>query len=316
MGHEWESGFVLREPAWHGLATVVDEALNAMEAIRMAGLDWLVVKETCHRPDGRLIPGSFSTVRLKDDKILGKVGSVYEPIQNGEMFTFFDSVFDREDGRYYHTGGSLKGGKVVWLLAKLPGDFYVVPDDRVENYILLASSHDMSIKLLAKHTPIRVVCNNTLSMALGHASLGASVSIKHTRNYALGLMEASRVLGLAQKRIDVMRDVAMDLARRQINRQGVGEFLEAMFPAKLNKKGKTPKQTLTKRSAVENLFANSETNNLPGIQGTKWAMYNAVTEFVDHDMPTRGNNADAGFRSWFGTGEAMKVKASGLLMGT
>jgi len=314
MAHEHESSFVVRVPAWHGLSTVVDEALNAMDAIRMSGLDWLVVKETTHRPDGTVIPGQFSTVRLKDNTILGKVGSVYEPIQNGEMFTFFDSVFNREDGRYYHSGGSLKRGKVVWLLAKLPGDFYVVPDDLVENYVLLASSHDMSIKLIAKHTPVRVCCANTLSMALRGAS--ASVAIKHTRNYALGLAEASKALGLAQKRIDVMREVSMELARRQINRQGVGEFLEAMFPAKLNKKGKTPKQTLTKRSAVENLFANSETNNLPGIQGTKWAMYNAVTEFVDHDMPTRGKNADAGFRSWFGTGEAMKVKASGLLMST
>jgi len=311
VAHEHESSFVVRVPAWHGLSTVVDEALNAPEAIRMAGLDWLVVKEPTHRPNGEVIPNRFSTIRLSDDTVLGSVGDVYEPIQNGDLFTFFDSVFDREEGRYYHTGGSLKNGKVVWLLAKLPGDFYVVNDDKVENYVLLASSHDGSVSLMAKHSPVRVVCANTLAMAI--RGMGMSVKIRHTRNYAMALSEASKAMGLAQRRMNVMQQVAADMVRRQVNSQNVGKFLENMFPGK-KKDGSTTKQAITRRNIVTRLFANSETNNLPGMQGSMWSLYNAFTEYVDHDMPTRGKNSNAGFRSLIGVGATMKVRASRYLL--
>lgn len=318
MSSYFSSGFVVREPAWHREATVVEEALNAPEAIRMAGADWLVVKESVYMngwEDARKkveVPSQFVTRRADTGDALGIVGEGYEVIQNGDLFRFFDNVFDREEGRYYHTGGTLKGGKIVWLLAKVPGDFYLPgTEDVIDNYLLLASSHDGSISFTAKHTPIRVVCWNTLSVALKGTQ--TAIKIRHTKSARQQIQEASKALGFAQRNNRVLEKVAQELVARRMNTRGVKQFLTAIFPSSREPGEKVPAQTMRKRERVELLFTDGETNNLPGIERTAWALYNATTEFVDHDWDTRAGT-DKLHRTWFGAGETLKRKAQRVLV--
>lgn len=308
----FDQGFVLRQPAWHREATIVEEALNAPQAIRMAGADWLVQKRDIYDEQGEPIPGWMRTVRIDTDETLGVVGEGYEPIQNGDLFRFFDNVFDREEGRFYHTGGTLKGGKIVWLLAKVPGDFYLPgTEDYINNYLLLASSHDGSISFTAKHTPIRVVCWNTLSLALSGTQ--TAIKVRHTKSATQQIQEASKALGFAQRNASVLKQVALDLQAKQMRVQGVTEFLAKLLPSSREPGKPIPPQTLAKRQRVEHIFADAETTNLPGIQGSAWALYNAATEYVDHDWPTR-RGTDKLHRTWFGSGQRVKRRAQRLLL--
>lgn len=312
MSDYLESGVFYREPAWHGKGTVVQEVMNAREAVKLAGLDWQVALMPVTYA-GMDIPGYSATVRLDTNRVLGIVSDRYKIIQNRDMFSFFDPVVDHDEGRFFHTAGSLKGGKVVWALAKVPGDFYVVKDDRVENYLLLASSHDGSMHLIAKHTAIRVVCWNTLSLALDTKS-PVTVSIRHTTGAMDALAQAHRALGLATRRVGIFETIADQMRRYQMTSKGVRSFLEKLLPATPNPKtGRPPAQTMAKREEIELLFADAPTNNLPGMQGSAWAMYNAVAEYVDHDWPAR-TGTDTLHRSWFGTGEDVKRKAHHLIL--
>ncbi len=307
MSDEVETSFVVREPDWCRKALIVQEALNAAQAIRAAGQDWVVAKEPVARPSGQIVPGEYHTVRVSDDKVLGRVGANYQVIQNGELFEFFDAVFDRENGTYYHTGGALRGGKVVWLLAKIPGDFYVVKDDKVETYVLLASSHDGSLSLTAKPTSVRVVCANTLAWALSGQQ--RSVTVKHTTNYEAQLREAHKVIGLASRNVAVWEQVAKDMAARQLHTYEVRDFMNKLFPTT---KDKVPAVTQKRREAVYELFG-AETNTLAGMKNTAWGLYNAVVEYADYAMPSR-KGTDTVYRAWFGSAEALKLRAQRLLL--
>jgi phage/plasmid-like protein (TIGR03299 family) len=314
MSHQVESLAVYRTPAWHKLGNVVTEVMTAEDAMHEGGLSWFVNKEPVFTADGNPVEGLYVTRRMTDGRILSPygVGELYQVIQNTDMFKFFDAVFDRESGRYYHTAGSLKKGQVVFLLAKIPGDFFLPgTDDCIQSYVLLASSHDGSLNLIAKTTNVRVVCSNTLSMAL--KGIGQSVRIKHTANFEVPLSEAHRVLGLAEKYTGALQEASEALLRKQIEQKAMAQFLEIMFPSRREAEAEPPKQTITARQSVENLFADAPTNNLFGIKGTAWSLYNAMVEYVDHDMPSRGG-ADTVHRAWFGSGDTMKLQASTVLL--
>jgi phage/plasmid-like protein (TIGR03299 family) len=194
----------------------------------------------------------------------------------------------------------------------VPGDFYVpgVSEDLVENYILLASSHDGSLHVTAKSTPVRVVCNNTLSMALAHAS--TTVQIRHTASAKYELAAAHTVLGLATKRSQALKEAAEALVSLKVTRKFFKGFVRALFPSVKERQGEEASaKAIHHREAVELLFS-TQLNNLPGMAGTGWSLYNAVTEYVDHKMPAR-RGTDTLDRAWFGTGEELKLKAFRLL---
>jgi phage/plasmid-like protein (TIGR03299 family) len=318
--------FSVREVPWHGKGKIVEDALTAAEAIKEAGLDWTVSLQPVTWA-GIDLPDKFAVIRddiraaspsveraIENGAVLGLVGSRYHPIQNEDLFTFFDPVVDRDKGAFYHTGGALLGGRKVWFLAKIPGDFYVpgVPDDLVENYLLMASSHDASMGVIIKNTRVRVVCWNTLSMAL--SGPGHYVHIKHTESAHQKLEQAHTFFDLATKRTSKVKEAAEALLSFRVTGKFMNKFLKVLLPSSLEDEGEeAAAKTLKKRERIEILFAGAETNNLTGMRGTGWALYNAAAEYADHDMPAN-EETDTLDRTWFGRGEGFKRQAFKLVM--
>jgi len=209
MSHDFESGFFVVQPPWHGLGTVLeDPPETASQAIRAAGLDWEVQKEPMEAVvavNGSYravaVPDNYAMVRRKVENgvtrldTLGVVGQQYKPIQNIDAFRFFDRVI--ETGLVtYDTAGSLKGGRIVWALARLKNTMRIIGDDLVDKYLLLTNSHNGSSPVTIAFTPVRVVCQNTLAMALksGTADKRLSIPPQHQRQ------PVARVLAVALPR--------------------------------------------------------------------------------------------------------------------
>ena len=176
------SFFTVQEKAWHGLGKVIEHYPNSETALRCAGLDFEVLKRPNRHllDDGTVITSSesFFTYREDTGEILGsKLGRDYEVVQNTDAFAFFDSIVG-EDGIFKETAGALGKGKRVFITAKLPGYIMVQNRDLIEKYLFLTTSHDGTGAITAAFTPVRIVCNNTLNMALRNCE--SRITIRHT----------------------------------------------------------------------------------------------------------------------------------------
>lgn len=303
MPDEVSTMFTVQNPPWHGKGKVLDRPQTASEAIVQAGLDWEVQLREMTL-GGIPIQDYFAVQRMDNMDVLGVVGKRYHPIQNHELFSFFDPVVDRDEA-IYHTAGVLRDGKIVWLLAKLDSEFYVVNGDKVENYILLTTSHDGSMAITAKSTQVRVVCANTLAVALGGSS--TRVNIRHTRNAVYELQQAHKVLGMATKAEYKMKELAYALLDVKV----VPKFLRRMIQRAIPTQRDDPKKN-KHLEPIEMLFESDPTCNLPGMSGTGWAAYNALTKYLDHQWQTRG---DSLYRTWLGGGNSIRNRAIRALMG-
>ena len=295
---------------WHGKGTQVDHAMTAAEAIALGGMDWAVSMRPVELA-GVPVPGYSWTVRDDTGAPLGLVGANYHPIQNTELFTFFDPLVNREEGTFFHTVGVLKGGKRVWLLAKIPGDFYVVKDDRVGNYLLIASSHDGSLELSIFHTPIRVVCNNTLSAALTAAEdyTLPIVRIRHTAGASERIKLAHQALGLATKRVEVMAALYQRFARVKLGVLQFKEYLQHVVPSSKEERSGIPSAMIQEaRDTIERLYDAGINNLDPDFTHTAWSALNATTHYLDHSRQMR-RGSDRLESSWFGTGRDMRDRA-------
>ena len=196
MAANVETMMYVREKPWHGLGTMVEEAPTSADALRLAGLDWTVDKKNIQVCGGAKIANYKANVRSSDGAVLGVVTDRYKIVQNVEAFAFTDSLIDGEV--HYETAGSLQGGKKIWLLAKLP-DTEIV-GDKTEPYLCFSNTHDGSGAIRVCMTPIRVVCNNTLNIALSGAR--RAWSVRHTGDIQTKLHEARMCLDMANKYMD------------------------------------------------------------------------------------------------------------------
>lgn len=194
MAAEVETMFYTREKPWHGLGTLVAEAPESREALRIAGLNWKVLQEPVYTENDELIQGYKANVRDSDRKILGVVTDRYKVIQNEEAFAFTDALLG--EGVRYETAGSLQEGRRVWLLARLPRE-YIIAGERISPYMVFSNTHDGSGAVKTALTPIRVVCNNTLNLALRTAK--RSWSMIHTGDISGKIEEAKNTLFLADE---------------------------------------------------------------------------------------------------------------------
>jgi phage/plasmid-like protein (TIGR03299 family) len=327
--------FVTRQPAWHGLGAVVQEAPTSADAIRLAGLDWEVQKWPlqAYGPDvgGQAhvldVPEQFATVRTDVGAVLGVVSRRYRVFQNAEAFDFSDALVGEGLARY-ETAGALNGGRRVWLLARLPRELRVRgTEDVVEPYLLLANSHDGTACLRMVPTTVRVVCQNTLNLALGRAG-SAEVTVRHRESLVDRVAEARQQLGLTLARVDRFQEEIDALARTPLSGPAVPRYfrsalelpaLEELLEAPKESwprlaRGLLAEQSERQRAAqarlLERLAENFEApkNRLRGIEGTAWAAYNAVSQYVDHQM--RVGSAEARLNSvWFGNGDRLKQHA-------
>jgi len=191
-----ETMFSVRETPWHGLGRIIMDAPASREALELAGLDWQVESRNIYSGTGALIPGYRANVRSTDDAVLGVVSDRYRIVQNEEAFQFTDDLLG--EGVTYETAGSLQGGKKVWMLARLPRK-YLIAGDQVEPYLVIFNSHDGSSGVKVAMTPIRVVCQNTLNLALNTAK--RSWTARHTENVLLRVQDARETLQLDSNKL-------------------------------------------------------------------------------------------------------------------
>ena len=192
MAANVESMFYTRKAPWHGLGVRVEEAPESKEALIQAGLDWKVEQTDVYAASGERILGYKANIRDIDRSVLGIVGDRYKIVQNEEAFAFTDGLLG--EGVKYETAGSLAGGKIVWMLAKIP-EKYIISGDAIEPYLVFCNSHDGSGAIRVAMTPVRVVCQNTLNLALKGAS--RVWSARHTENVMSRMDEARETLQLA-----------------------------------------------------------------------------------------------------------------------
>jgi len=220
-----ESMFYVRVTPWHGLGTCVEEALSSDEALKKSGLDWTVTQRPIMTSLYDPIPGYKANIRETDNHVLGVVSDRYKIIQNHEAFSFVDALLG--EGVRFETAGSLNGGRKVWMLAKLP-EPYTMLEDQVEPYLVFSNSHDGNSSIRVACTPIRIVCQNTLNLALNNSR--RMWSTMHVGNLSQKMEEAQQTLMLARGYMDNLGLEFSRLSQIHMSDTRVMEYIEMLLP--------------------------------------------------------------------------------------
>lgn len=325
MGHgltENDEMMYVGETPWHKKGVKLDKLANAEEAILASKLGWHVSTEPVITAEGRTLVGKFITVRDDTKQPLGVVGGRYEPLQNVDAFKFFDTVTQDPLGPKYVTAGSINGGLQIWILAKLPDFIEVTKEDIVEEFILMTNGFDGWHPVEMFWTPIRVVCQNTLAMSMAGAAQAQSegrakgIKFRHIGDWENKVQLAQDALAIARARHDSMSEIIGQLVNYQPSVAEVDAVFKLLVPAGETAHSRTKGDRV--RGELINLFENGAGNNLPGVSGTGWAIYNAVTEYTDHVMPLhKSEDADEKrlISNWWGGGMNKKEDALRLLVG-
>lgn len=276
MSHEVETMFSVREKPWHGLGTIIQEAVNSEQALGLAGLDW-EVNQVPVSYNGQLTGHQFN-VRSSDDTVLGIVGGRYRPVQNKDAFAFTDELVGG-DVRY-ETAGSLAGGKRIWMLAKMPDT--KILDDVVEPYMCLTNSHDGFSSMKVCMTPVRVVCQNTLNMALNGAK--RSWNVRHSGSIEGKLAEAQHTLGLANQYMNNLAKEAEELYKIKVAPKDFVELKHALFPITGEMTRRKEDAQILLQDQLEHAW---KMDDLGNIRGTGWGFMNAVSDMTTHRPPAR-----------------------------
>ena len=280
MSANVESMFYVRETPWHGLGTKVMEAPDSEGALIAAGLNWNVIQEPIFTGENEPIRGYKANIRDSDRRVLGVVTNRYKVIQNHEAFAFTDELLGQ--GVRYETAGSLQDGKKVWLLAHMPHE-YIISGERISPYLLFSNTHDGSGAIKVALTPIRVVCNNTLNLALSTAK--RSWSMVHTGDIRSKMQEARDTLFMAERYMDELGKEFEALRLKKLSDQKVMEYIEVLLPVE---DGSTPQQIRN----IERLREDMKIRyfDAPDLQDTGKNAYrfiNAVSDFATHAKPLR-----------------------------
>lgn len=298
------------EPPWHRMGTQLNKPATAEEAIQSAGLDYHVSLASLSTVDGIPIPKARAVIRDDAKSILGVVSERYVPVQNEEAFGFLDAVVG-DSGLAYHTAGALGQGEKIFLLAKLPRTIRVKQsDDLVDQFLLLSNAHDGTAALRVLFTPIRVVCQNTLSIALSRGQ-GEGISVRHQGDIASKVLEAQRILGLATRFFGDAEEKINHLAKTYPTAKQLEEYFERLCPDP--EEGQDISGAQKKRAEFHRLYEEGMGNDAAPIKHTLWAAYNAVTESVDHRSyrgKTMGDRENNRLNSiWWGKSARIKEQA-------
>ena len=280
MPAEVETMFYARETPWHGLGTRVEGAVSSEEALDAAGLNWDVVQEKLYTEDGYCVPGFYANVRDSDNKVLGVVTNRYKIVQNREAFAFTDGLFGK--GVKYETAGSLREGRKTWILARLP-KAYRLAEDKVMPYLVFSNSHDGSGAVKAAMTPVRVVCNNTLNLALQRADRIWTAS--HTGDMGSKLEDAGMTLFMAENYMNELSKEAGKLNRRKVSDAEVGECIKLLLPIPTDATEVTEKNVKKLREDLRKRYYNAP--DLLEVGKNGYRFINAVSDFATHAKPLR-----------------------------
>jgi phage/plasmid-like protein (TIGR03299 family) len=320
MSHLVETMAWANTVPWHGLGVKVDDNLNAQDMLKAAKLDWTVSRRPLfHGAEGDTsgtgsmdnVGDFFGLVRDSDNKVLDVIGNRYLPTQNVQAFEFFQE-FVHAGSAKMDTAGSLRGGRIVWGLASLQQSFTLPGKDKVNGYLLVALPHEQGKAIQVKFTTVRVVCNNTITMALRGKS---EFRMSHRSLFDAKAQESAKVaLGIARDQMAEQQQIAEQLVATKISRDDELMLMAKLFHDELIKEGvavvrqRVADGDINKKMAI----ACAALDRAPGQKmesalGTAWGTLNACTYAVDHQF---GRGADQRLtKAWFGNGATVKAKA-------
>lgn len=320
-----------REDAWHQLGQRTINAATAADAMTLAHLDWQIGKKDLfvRQPITNavfMVPDMKAVHRLNDGQYLGCVGKDYEPIQNVQAFDFMDAVLQAENGAHYESAGALGNGERIWIQARMPdADIRIKgTDDFSLGYLMVATSHDGSMSYTSKLCSTRIVCQNTLNMALGERG-NAVLKVKHTKEAKARLDAASKLVTNVAMTAKTLNEKLNALATRRLNKESMFNVLNKLFPATADadngEKVRTTKTSNVTLKVLE-LFESNDSNAIPEIRGTAYNLLNALTEYTDHHRNVRITDGKTGMTvekaraeaATFGTGDAFKTDAMAAVM--
>jgi phage/plasmid-like protein (TIGR03299 family) len=290
------------EVPWHGLGVEIPSDLTPEQVLEKADLNWSVEKETCFvKLNGKFVDaGIKALVRSSDGKVLTHVKDRWEPVQNRDAFNFFHEYVMAGDMEM-HTAGSLKGGTIVWAMAKIKDSFELkTPQgtDLIESHLLFTNPHKFGQSIDVRFTPTRVVCNNTLTMALNGAS-SQMVKVNHSRKF--NAEEVKETLGIANRYLNKYKDIAEFLASKRYSKDSLIEYFNEVFPKIGGEKDDTSRNSELAFSLVD---------KQPGANlaaGSWWQAYNTVTYLTDHVV---GRSQGSRLHSaWYGINQKRKLDA-------
>lgn len=292
------------EKPWHGLGKEVPADLTPTQMLEAAGLDWTVRKVPAFATigDKNVDVGHSALVRDMDDKVLDVVSNDWNPVQNQEAFDFFNEFVMAGDMQM-NTAGSLKGGSIVWGLAKINESFELFKGDVIDSYLLFTNYHKYGFSTDVRFTPIRVVCNNTLTLSLSSA-VERMVRISHRQ--AFDASNVKDMLGIATDKLAKYKEMAAFLGSKQAKHESIVEYFERIFPLNTTKEQTEGVKKLSKNASM----ALNVIDTQPGAefaQGSWWSAFNTVTYMTDHVI---GRSDDSRLASaWYGQNKILKTKA-------
>jgi phage/plasmid-like protein (TIGR03299 family) len=305
---------------WHKYGTPFKKAFTSEEALKAAGLDYEVELQELSTPSV-VCESHKAVVRTDSQAVLGVVGNNYEPLQNKDAFRFFDALVKGKEARY-ETAGALKGGRQIWLLAKIEGQIDILKNDPINKYFLLTNRHDGLGCVAGRVSGIRVCCNNTLSAAMGR-KVKEEIRLVHRGNVADRLEFAGELLAKIGAYYNELTEVYRKFAKVQMKEKqmrvyiaealrpygGVKTEQEALELAKLQEEEGISVRLQTEVNNVLTLVENGLGTDIKGVRGTLWGTYNAITEYIDHHKTPRSGDEGRIQYIGFGTGKMVKDAA-------
>ena len=311
MAHELEIDSVtgnttfasFREPAWHGLGTVFEEEVNTTKMLELASLDnWNVRLEEVPLPAGfssdktNYFVARTNPFNKAQTDVLGVVGERYRTLQNEELFSFGDNILD--GGGRWETAGSIKGGRQVFGAIALERETVLDENgvgDKIKTYLLVNTSHDGSVAIQASITPVRVVCANTLNLALGggvgrNRAVKQSFKIRHTQTAEGKVVAAREALGLANQYMDEFDKMAQAMIQVEITNDKFQDILRMAYPMPEKDARGSLAKWQTKLELIEDIYTGQFNDT---IAGTAWGALNAMTERLDWYRHGRKGNQES-----------------------
>lgn len=280
MAANVETMFYTREKPWHGLGTMVMEAPDSQTALTLAGLNWSVIQKELTTVDGMKINGFKANLRDLDNQLLGVVTDRYKVVQNEEAFSFTDELLG--EGVRYETAGSLQNGRRTWILAKLP-QRYIISGDEITPYLVFMNSHDGTGAIKAAMTPIRVVCQNTLNLALSTAK--RSWSTNHVGNIKGKMEDARFTLLYADKYMAELGKAIDGLNRIKLSDHQVNEYMDRLLPTPNDVSEQQKKNILVMKEDMKMRYYDAP--DLKDVGKNAYRFINAVSDFATHAKPLK-----------------------------
>ena len=292
------------ETPWHGLGTRVPSDLTPDQMLEAAGLNWTVRKIKAYAFDEENNDAMYdishsALIRSSDGKMLDVVSDDWNPVQNQEAFDFFDEYVRAGDMKM-HTAGSLKGGQIVWGLAKIKDSFELFKGDQIDNYLLFSNFHKYGYSTDVRMTCVRCVCWNTLSLALSN-NVERMAKISHRKVFDASIVKET--LGIATDKLEKYKEMAAFLGSKKAKNEDIVEYFKRIFPSSSSDK-ETKELSKNASIALDILHTQPGANFA---EGSWWQPYNSVTFMTDHVL---GRSADTRLTSaWYGQNKTLKTKA-------